>query len=176
MTRYLDLFSFEFRLLSIYNFLMKLFFISSQVIILHAMLRKFRATHNPKLDSFRIEALLVPSLVIALFVQSKRYSFMAGIKEYCWTFSIILESVAILPQLFLLQKTGEAEMITTHYLLCLGSYRALYLINWIYRYLVARPPEGIVVIAGIFQTVLYSDFFYIYYKRVFTGRAFKLPK
>ena len=78
-------------------------------------------------------------------------------------------------QMFLLQKTGEAETITTHYLLCLGSYRALYLLNWVYRYLFSRPPETVVVLAGILQTVLYSDFFYIYYKRVFTGRAFKLP-
>jgi ER lumen protein retaining receptor len=36
-----------------------------------------------------------------------------------------LESVAILPQLSLLQRTGEAEAITTRYLFALGSYRAL---------------------------------------------------
>lgn len=50
-----------------------------------------------------------------------------------WSFSIFLESVAILPQLFMLQRTGEAETITTHYLAALGVYRALYIPNWIYR-------------------------------------------
>ena len=30
-----------------------------------------------------------------------------------WAFSIYLEAVAILPQLFILQRTGEAETITT---------------------------------------------------------------
>jgi ER lumen protein retaining receptor len=41
--------------------------------------------------------------------------------------------MAIFPQLFMLQRTGEAETITTHYIAALGIYRALYIPNWIYR-------------------------------------------
>lgn len=82
-----------------------------------------------------------------------------------WAFSIWLESVAILPQLFMLQRTGEAETITTHYLFALGAYRALYIPNWIYRYFVGEYVEPIAVLAGIVQTVLYSDFFYIYWSK-----------
>lgn len=82
-----------------------------------------------------------------------------------WAFSIWLESVAILPQLFMLQRTGEAETITTHYLFALGAYRALYIPNWIYRYFVGDFIEPIAVLAGIVQTVLYSDFFYIYWTK-----------
>ena len=37
-----------------------------------------------------------------------------------------LEAVAILPQLFMISKTGEAESITSHYLFALGMYRGLY--------------------------------------------------
>jgi ER lumen protein retaining receptor len=87
--------------------------------------------------------------------------------QILWAFSIWLESVAILPQLFMLQRTGEAETITTHYLFALGAYRALYIPNWIYRYFfdVPRFYDPIAVIAGIIQTVLYSDFFYIYYTK-----------
>jgi ER lumen protein retaining receptor len=53
--------------------------------------------------------------------------------ELLWSFSIWLESVAILPQLFMLQRTGEAETITTHYLAALGLDRGLYIPNWMYR-------------------------------------------
>jgi ER lumen protein retaining receptor len=53
--------------------------------------------------------------------------------EILWAFSIYLEAVAIFPQLFMLQRTGEAETITTHYIAALGAYRALYVPNWIYR-------------------------------------------
>lgn len=79
-----------------------------------------------------------------------------------WAFSIYLEAVAILPQLFLVTKTGEAENITSHYLFALGSYRALYIINWIYRYYTEDHFDTIAVVAGIVQTVLYCDFFYLY--------------
>lgn len=79
-----------------------------------------------------------------------------------WTFSIYLESVAILPQLFMLNKTGEAETITSHYLFALGLYRALYIVNWIYRYYMETFFDLIMVVAGCVQTVLYCDFFYLY--------------
>ena len=82
--------------------------------------------------------------------------------QVLWTFSIYLESVAILPQLFMLNKTGEAETITSHYLFALGLYRALYLVNWIYRYYTEAFFDLIMVVAGCVQTVLYCDFFYLY--------------
>lgn len=60
----------------------------------------------------------------------------------------------------MLQRTGEAETITTHYLFALGAYRALYIPNWIYRYFADDTVDPIAVVAGIVQTVLYGDFFY----------------
>ena len=70
----------------------------------------------------------IPAILALLF----NYEFT--IAEVLWSFSIFLEAVAILPQMFLLQRIGEAETITTHYIFALGAYRALYLLNWIYRY------------------------------------------
>ena len=40
--------------------------------------------------------------------------------------------------------------------------RALYLINWIYRYHTENYYDKIVIVAGCVQTVLYLDFFYLY--------------
>ena len=76
-----------------------------------------------------------------------------------------MEAVAILPQLFMLTKTGEAEVITTHYLFALGAYRGLYLINWIYRYFTEGYVDWIVWVAGTIQTGLYCDFFFIYFTK-----------
>jgi len=97
------------------------------------------------------------------------------IAELLWTFSIWLESVAILPQLFIVQRTGEAETITTHYIFALGVYRALYIPNWLWRYFVDGYKDPIAVFAGLVQTVLYCDFFYIYWTKVLKGRKFELP-
>ncbi len=62
----------------------------------------------------------------------------------------------------MVSKTGEAENITSHYLFALGSYRALYILNWIYRYYTEGHVDYIAVVAGVIQTVLYCDFFYLY--------------
>lgn len=87
-----------------------------------------RPTHDPSIDTFRIEYLLGPCILLGLV-----FNYHFKFTEVLWSFSIFLESVAILPQLFMLQRTGEAETITTHYLAALGIYRALYIPNWIYR-------------------------------------------
>jgi ER lumen protein retaining receptor len=145
VARYLDMFT---TWVSLYNISMKVFFIASSCYILYLMKMKFRCvvtygwvlsafanvrcasspTHDPSIDTFRVEYLLGPSVILA-FIFNYRFS----PTEILWSFSIFLEAVAILPQLFMLQRTGEAETITTHYLAALGAYRALYIPNWIYR-------------------------------------------
>ncbi|CDH59088.1 er lumen protein retaining receptor [Lichtheimia corymbifera JMRC:FSU:9682] len=168
LTRYLDLFGVWH---SLYNSCMKIFFIATSLYIVYLMQVKFKATYDANLDTFRVEYLLGGAAVFALLT-----TFDYSVLEVLWTFSIWLESVAILPQLFMLQRTGEAETITTHYLFALGGYRALYLVNWIYRYINEGHVDWVAWVAGIVQTLLYSDFFYIYYTRVLKGRKFELPK
>ncbi|KAK9365752.1 ER lumen protein retaining receptor-domain-containing protein [Lipomyces kononenkoae] len=169
ITRYLDLL--WGRYTSLYNSIMKIFFIGSSLMILYQMKVKFRPTHDPNIDTFKIEYLLGGSFIMAI-VFTHKYT----IPEILWSFSIWLESVAILPQLFMLQRTGEAESLTTHYLFALGAYRALYIPNWIYRWLAEGHVEPIAIVAGIIQTVLYSDFFYVYYTKVMKGKKFELPQ
>jgi len=113
---------------------------------------------------------VLPAVVLALLINHD-FTFL----EVLWTFSIYLESVAILPQLFLVSKTGEAESITSHYLFALGSYRGLYILNWIYRYWTESSYDLIAIIAGIVQTVLYCDFFYLYITKVLRGKKLQLP-
>lgn len=135
------------------------------------MTTAYRPTQSPNLDTFRVQYLLAGSLALAII-----YPYAYTPYEISWAFSIWLESVAILPQLFMLQRTGEAETITVHYLAALGSYRALYIPNWIWRWVMEKHHwDGIAVIAGIVQTVLYSDFLWIYWVKVMHGKRFALP-
>ena len=136
------------------------------------MTTTYKSTKDPNLDTFKIEYLLGGAAIMGILLP---YKYVPS--EMFWAFSIWLESVAILPQLFMLQRTGEAETITTHYLFALGIYRALYIPNWIWRYVVeeGHKVDWIAVSAGIIQTILYSDFFWIYYQKVLKGKKFKLP-
>lgn len=126
---------------------MKIVFIGASLATIYLIYAKFKATYDRNHDSFRIEFLLLPCLVLALlinhdftvmevsagpiFKHGRLVTLLNTYFQVLWTFSIYLESVAILPQLFLVSKTGEAESITSHYLFALGSYRALYLLNWV---------------------------------------------
>ncbi|XP_046584832.1 ER lumen protein-retaining receptor 2 isoform X2 [Haliotis rubra] len=166
-SRYLDLFT---SFISIYNTAMKIFFLSSSFFTVYLMFMKFRATYDSNHDTFRMEFLVVPVGGLA-FLVNHEFSPL----EILWTFSIYLESVAILPQLFMVSKTGEAETITSHYLFALGSYRALYIFNWLYRYYFEGFFDLIAVVAGCVQTILYCDFFYLYITKVLKGKKLSLP-
>ena len=115
-----------------------------------------RPTQDPAIDTLRLEYLIGPCALLALI-----FNYRFELLEVLWAFSIYLESVAILPQLFMLQRTGEAETITTHYLFALGAYRALYIPNWVYRYFTEDTVDAIAIVSGLVQTALYSDFFYV---------------
>lgn len=166
-TRYLDLFVVY---ISAYNTVMKLIFIVATYLTVFLIYFKFRTTYNTENDTFRAEFLVIPALGLAFLVNHEM-----SVLEVLWTFSIYLESVAILPQLFMLNKTGEAETITSHYLFALGLYRALYIVNWIYRYYMETFFDLIMVVAGCVQTVLYCDFFYLYITKVLRGKSLVLP-
>jgi len=168
ITRYIDIFwTFTD---SAYNTIYKILFLASSGYTIYLMTTAYKPTHDPNLDTFRVQYILGFSLVLAILLPYKW-----TLPEMLWAFSIWLESVAILPQLFLLQRTGEAETITTHYLFALGMYRALYIPNWLWRYFAEGHFDWISVVAGLVQTALYSDFFWIYYTKVLKGKKFALP-
>lgn len=86
--------------------------------------------------------------------------------QVLWVFSEILESVAVVPQLLLLRQTTVPTVLDSYYLVTLGAYRFLYVLNWIVRganeknY---RDPTSWVW--GTIQTALIMDFVWVYYTR-----------
>jgi ER lumen protein retaining receptor len=69
--------------------------------------------------------------------------------EILWTFSIFLEATTIVPQLLLLQKLKTVENMTSHYVFCLGAYRALYIVHWITRYMDVGYIPNVSLCAGV---------------------------
>ncbi|KAL0485726.1 ER lumen protein-retaining receptor KdelR [Acrasis kona] len=166
ITRYTDIFHY----INLYLTVMKIFYLVSAAAIVYLMNTKYRSTYDAEHDKFPIVYLLVGSLVASL-IFCRQYSLF----EILWTFSLFLESVAVLPQLFLLNKIKRSEAINSHYLFALGGYRALYLVNWIYRYFAEGYTPYAAWIAGAIQTALYADFLYIYIKAAAAGKIGDLP-
>jgi ER lumen protein retaining receptor len=168
VSRYLDLFT---TFYSLYNTVMKIVYIVSTASIIYTI--KFqepiKSTYDKSQDSFLIYPFAVaPCAVLGFFTHLigsgiSDFSFM----ELLWTFSIYLESIAILPQLVVLQRYREVENLTGNYVFFMGAYRALYILNWIYRANTEKNyrHHWVVYICGVVQTLLYADFFYYYIKR-----------
>jgi|Transcript_8626 ER lumen protein retaining receptor len=170
VTRYLDLL---FSFISLYNTIMKLIFIGSSACIIWYIRfhRVVSQTYDREQDTFRVIFLILPCLLLGIFINHE-----FTITEILWTFSIYLEAVAILPQLVLLQRTKNVDTLTGNYVFLLGGYRALYLLNWIYRFL-TEPGyrQWIVWISGTIQTAIYCDFFYYYFQSWRRNEKLSLP-
>uniref|UniRef100_A0A8C9GY29 ER lumen protein-retaining receptor n=1 Tax=Piliocolobus tephrosceles TaxID=591936 RepID=A0A8C9GY29_9PRIM len=172
LCRYIDLF---FMFVSVYNTAMKITFILTTIYTIYLIRVKLpiSQTYNRKVDSFKYEKYLIPPCAVLSLFTTKTY----GPLVILWTFSIWLESVAILPQLVLLEKQREVENITSHYVITMGMYRAFYILNWIYRFFFdVKPFINVVVwLAGLIQTLLYIDFFYYFALAKWYGKKLVLP-
>lgn len=157
LTRYLDLFT---RYVSLYNTVMKLVFIGTSFTIVWYMRyhKVVKQTYSKNEDTFRHYFLLLPCFALAVLFHNE-----FTMIDVLWTFSLYLEAVAILPQLVLLQRSRNIDNLTGNYVFFLGAYRALYVLNWIYRYFLQdHRARWIPWISGLVQTALYADFFYYY--------------
>ena len=88
---------------------MKLIYISLSVGTCYLIFSKFKATYDGNHDSMRAEFLVIPALGLACLINTSYDVF-----EILWTFSIYLESVAILPQLFMISKASGFESSTSN--------------------------------------------------------------
>ncbi|CAI9782042.1 unnamed protein product [Fraxinus pennsylvanica] len=123
------------------------------------------------LDTFRHYFLVGASFLLALLVHEK-FTF----QEILRTFSIYLEAIAIIPQLVLLQRSGNVDNLTGQYVFFLGAYRAFYILNWVYRYFTEKHfSRWISCFSGLIQTALYADFFYYYHISWKTNAKLQLP-
>jgi len=162
-TRYLDL---PLTLYSPYLTVMKLVFLASSGWILYLIRVRFRSSYDALGDSTNLVHLVLPCVGLTVIQQLYVGASHFPVLDAAWVFSEFLEAVAILPQLWMLQRTGSSETLTVHYLAALGGYRFFYVLNWGYRYLVEGRRNWVSWIAGGVQTLLYSDFFYYYFRIV----------
>lgn len=177
VTRYLDLFT---TFYSLYNSVMKVLYIVSTAMIVHTIKYKepICSTYDKAQDSFlHWKFAVAPCAVLGLITYLFQSGFRMNVIDLCWTFSIYLESIAILPQLIVLQRYREVENLTGNYIFFMGAYRFLYILNWIWRsyHEPYYQHHFVVYFCGVLQTLLYVDFFYYYFKSKSKGGKFTLP-
>lgn len=165
LARYGDLFLYY---VSFYNTFMKILYLSTSGYIIYLMTISptYKNTWYHDLDNFATLPLVIVSVVLA-FICTARYTAF----EISYTFSIILESVAILPQIDHLTKVPTLPALPLTHLVCLGLYRFFYVLNWLTRLFSDGIWDLIIFIFGTIQTIIWVDFFIVWYYR----KQIKLP-
>ncbi|KAK6532710.1 hypothetical protein TWF281_006888 [Arthrobotrys megalospora] len=161
LTRYIDLFWISF---GWWNTTLKIFYICSSSCILFLMMGTFPRTREPQ-KALRFGAYCLCGSLILTMPVTAILNPVFNFWENIWVFSIVLESVCVLPQLLLLRRTTIPTVIDSYYLVALGSYRGFYIFNWIWRYYAEDHYDPVAVVFGIIQTALYIDFAWVYYSR-----------
>ena len=118
--------------------------------------------------------LLIPSLILAILF--KPYIFRNWFFDLMFIYSIILESVAIYPQIILFSiKKGEIETYTSNFIAFQGLSTIFVLIFWYKNYfslndndsLLLGGYSGYVVIGSeILQLLIMAYYFYLYFKSI----------
>ncbi|KAF2119669.1 ER lumen protein retaining receptor [Lophiotrema nucula] len=169
-TRYLDIFTssatkdFE----HIWNFTLKIFYITSSFYLIFLMTSVYaRTREREKAWKFGMYC-LGGSIVVAPFWFLAFKEWVIRKNDFLgilWVFSEILESVAVVPQLLLLRQTTVPTVLDSFYLVALGTYRFLYILNWIVRGAKEKHIDPTSWIWGTIQTALIIDFAWVYYTR-----------
>ena len=151
-----------------YNTVMKILFIGTTAFICYTMRVTLHDSLYPEVEGTNQVMMLIPAcafMSIVLNDHNVSDSYFHCFQSFLWAFSIYLEAVAIIPQMTLLKRKKKVENLTANYIVALGLYRGMYLVNWAYRWFV-DPISGIEffikVGAGLVQTALYINFFQIY--------------
>merc|ERR1711935_143575 len=105
------------------------------------------------------------------------------LSDVAWTYAMYLESVALMPQLFMFQKqaSGVVELLTAHFVAALGFGRVMEFFFWIYSYHElanssgSKLPGYLALFAQFMQLVLMLDFFWYYYLAVKNATPLVLP-
>lgn len=126
----------------------------------------YKNTWYHDLDNFATLPLVITSAVLAVICTAKYTAF-----EISWTFSIILESVAILPQIDHLTKVPTLPALPLTHLVSLGLYRFFYVLNWLAGLFSDGVWDLSIFVFGTIQTIIWADFFIVWYYR----KQIKLP-
>ncbi|KAI9884886.1 MAG: hypothetical protein M1823_003327 [Watsoniomyces obsoletus] len=158
--------------LSWWNFVLKIFYITSSFYIILLMMKVYPRTREREKAwrygsmCFGAAMLLGPILTVIIQRIVKK---PIDLVHMLWSISEILESVGVLPQLLLLRQTTVPTVIDSFYLLALGAYRCFYVLNWITRSLDKKNRfHSLMPIAFVFgsiQTLLFLDFGWVYWTR-----------
>lgn len=153
----------------IYNGVMKVLFISLQSHVIYKIVHHYFYSYDNEYDDTPISYMIIFALVSGGLVftnpHSKQYNFLKAFIDWLWASSVFLESISIIPQIALLNKVGDGETLTIHYILFLGLYRFIYMLIWIFKWIQKGVVTNHLLLWGsVLQSIIYAELFFVYAK------------
>ena len=161
-------------------------------LLLFGIFGPLKSTYDSKYDkfgNFKIPSeygalyLFVPCLILALIFHPQLNKEMFS--DTCWTLSMYVEAVAMVPQLYMFQKQasdqdGTVEAVLSHTTFAIGFSRIFELLFWIGSFhelsnSTGKFPGYIILLSQFTQLVIMGDFFYYYFQAVSSGGPMELP-
>lgn len=161
--------------------------------IIYLVAVTFRSAYDPENDAFgknmKIPAefgvlfLIVPCLVLAMIIHpTLNQNFITDVS---WTMALYLETVAVIPQLYMFQKSGSVEPWTSHFVFTQGLSRVFLFAFWLSSYHELNDKGGKSVTGGwvgafvllnqIIHLLVMGDFCFYYLKSAKQGSPLVLP-
>lgn len=167
------------------DWLFQLADISSLLIVLQLLRRVYKVnaeTYMAELDVLPITPLVPFALVFSFFAYGDlNYS---PFYDYVWMVGCTLDTVAMLPQIFLLSRVGgKVEGLASHFVACIFFSRACTFSFWFYGYPEVAPMDGgfnhcgyAILLLHLAQLLMSADFMFYYAKSLKAGKDMILPE
>lgn len=151
--------------------------------LLYTMHKTFPDSYTSQHDTLDIFKAIPACMFLAYFIKGDLNA--SPFFDWVWAVSLLLDTICLLPQLWLLTKMGgKVESMTAHFVACICVSRACAFCFWLYGYSEIKPNGAnvnvvgyAVLVAHSIQLLLCADFMYYYVKGMCSksGRAVVLP-
>jgi len=136
---------------------------------------RYAATYDPSTDTMNHLYLVLPAAGVSLIFHPNLNNFMPS--DMAWAFALYLESVAVLCQLFMFMKEGQAQEHTSHFLAAQALAKLMSFIFWASSFSeLSNPNHTIkqfvgnwVVAMQLVQLLVMGDFIWHYIRCVSKG-------
>jgi len=145
--------------------------------IVYCCRAQYPNTYSAETDTLNHMYLIAPAAAIALILHPHLNNFLPS--DLCWAFALYLESVTVLPQLFMFMKEGKAQPHTSHFLAAQALSRLMSFIFWASSFSELSNPDHYIKkfvgnwVVGIqlIQLIVMGDFIFHYVRCVSKGIA-----
>ena len=121
---------------------------------------QFSETYNP----FNLKILLLACLILSFFFHPGAKNKYYLTIQMLVSLTMFLEASGMLPQIYLMRKSGTLEVNTGHYIFLLGISRVVRMMFWIMMWMEGEHFMYL-IIADLLHSLLLLDFVWCYFKK-----------